>query len=162
MLSNLLISTLGTLIGGLLLTMTLFLLNEYAFRKINLTGEWKASATTKQSSYKPFENLAIEYKIHLLQKGYDLSGSGEKIKETNGRREETVFKRENRILIRIEGYVERKYFRKSKIYLSIKEGGLNRETRATYFLTLNNTNSLDGSFTSTAADARGGVKLQRV
>lgn len=151
----------GTIIGGLLLTLILFLLNEYVFTKINLTGEWIASIKIEKTSYKPFENLIVVYKIHLIQKGYELSGSGEKIKDVNPDGSETVFIREKRVLIDIDGYFERKYFAKNKIYLNINEEGRKRETRATYFLTFHHHNDLQGTFISTAGDASGKIQMKK-
>ncbi|OAV63774.1 hypothetical protein Barb4_04738 [Bacteroidales bacterium Barb4] len=70
----------ATIVEGLDLTFILFLLNEYAFRKKNLSGEWNTKITTEKTSRNPYRNLSIEFKIHLIQKGYELVGSGEKIK----------------------------------------------------------------------------------
>lgn len=159
---ELLINILATIIGGLVLTLILFVLNEYIFTKNNLTGEWRTVIKIEKASYKPFENLTVEYKIHILQKGYELSGSGEKIKDIKTDGKETVFLREKRVLITVDGYFERKYFDKSRIYLNINEEGRKRKTRATYFLTLNDNNSLQGSFISTAADASGQVKMVKL
>ncbi|MGC4023060.1 MAG: hypothetical protein QM734_14510 [Cyclobacteriaceae bacterium] len=156
-----LINILGTVLGGLCLTFILFVLNEYFFRNENLTGEWITCVKITKTSYKPFENLVVEYKIHLIQKGHELSGSGEKVKEIKPNGEEIIFKRENRVLIDIEGYFEKRYLRKSKIYLNIEEEGRKRETRATYFLSLDNDKALIGTFISTAADASGSVRLNR-
>src|SRR5260221_14751110 len=103
---DLLIDIFGTIIGGLLLTLSLFLLNEYAFRKKNLTGEWTTTVKIHKTSYKPFENLTVEYKIHLMQKGYELSGSGEKIKDIKLGGETTGFIREKKIVIDVNGYLE--------------------------------------------------------
>lgn len=126
-----------------------------------MTGEWKTTIKTEKTSYKPFENLSVEYKIHLIQKGYELSGSGEKIKDIKPDGKETVFLRENRVVIDIDGYFERKYFQKSKVYLNITEEGRKRETRATYFLTVHGHNNLEGNFISTAADASGLIKMEK-
>lgn len=153
--NELLINIIGTIIGGLVLTLILFFLNEFIFPKKNLTGEWKTTAQINKSSFKPYINMIIEYKIHLIQKGNEISGSGEKTKETLPDGTETEYLREKRVLLDVEGYFERRYFRKSRIYLNINEKGINRETRSTYFLNLNKHNVLDGTFISTAADASG-------
>jgi len=158
---ELLVNVIGTIIGGLLFTLILFLLNEYVFPKNNLTGEWMTITHVEKTTYVPFKDLKIEYKIHLLQKGYELSGSGEKIKDIKPDGTETVFFRENRVNIDVDGYFERKYFGKSKVYLNINEDGRKRETRATYVLTLKNNNRLEGSFITTAADARGKITMSK-
>jgi hypothetical protein len=157
----LLINILGTIIGGLLFTLILFLLNEYVFPKNNLTGEWKTITKIEMTSYNPFKDLMVEYKIHLIQKGYKLSGSGEKIKDIKADGTKTVFLRENRVNIEVDGFFERKYFGKSKVYLNIDEKGRKRDTRATYSLTLKDHDTLEGTFISTAADARGTIIMKK-
>jgi hypothetical protein len=159
---EIIINILGTIIGGLLLTLILFLLNEYCFTKINLTGEWKTIIKIENSSYNLFKGLKIEYEIHLIQKGYELSGSGEKIKDIKTDGTETIFNREKRVINSIEGYYERKYFGKSKVYLNINEEGRLRETRATYILEVENENNLYGFFKSTAGDANGSITMSKI
>lgn len=158
---DLIVNVLGTIIGGLLFTLILFLLNEYVFPKNNLTGEWKTIIKIEKTSYNPFNDLTVEYKIHLIQKGYDLSGSGEKIKDIKADLSETVFIREKRVNIDLDGFFERKYFGKSKVYLNIEERGRKRNTRATYTLTLKDHNTLEGTFISTAADACGSIIMKK-
>jgi len=158
---ELLINIIGTIIGGLLLTLFLFVLNEFVFPKKNLTGEWETKITIINTGYNPFKNLVIEYKMHLIQKGYELSGSGEKTKDIKPNGSETVFLRENRVNVEIDGYFERKYLGKSRIYLNIIENGRKRKTRTTYILTLKNKKNLNGTFISTAADSNGIVFMNK-
>lgn len=158
---ELLINVAGTIVGGIILTFILFLFNEFVFAKINLTGEWNATITVNKTSYKPFENLVVEYKIHLIQKGYELSGSGEKISNATSDGKSTVFLRENRVIIGVDGYFERNYIAKNRIYLNISEEGRVRETRSTYFLEFDSHNILRGTFISTAADAKGKIQMTK-
>jgi len=91
------------------------------FPKNNLTGEWKTTIVIEKTSYNPFKDLRkIEYKLHLIQKGYELSGSGEsKRHKPDGT--ETVFIRvENRVNSDVDGYFERCYLGKSKVYFKHK------------------------------------------
>lgn len=157
--SELMVNILGTIIGGVILTFLLFFTNEFFFPKINFTGEWVATIHIKETTYKPFNNLAIEYRIHLLQKGSDISGSGEKIKDIRSDGSETVFDSEKRVFIDISGYYQKKYFHKSRIFLNIIEEGRKRESRSTYFFICHNKNRLTGNFTSTAANAKGAVEM---
>jgi len=156
------VNVLGTILGGILLTLILFLLNEYVFKKKNLSGEWNTLIEIEETSFNPFKNLKIEYKIHLLQKGYELSGSGEKIKDIKPDGSEIVFEREKRVIILVDGYFERKYFSKSKIYLNINEEGRKRKTRATYTLILKDDKNLTGTFITTAADASGKISMSKI
>jgi hypothetical protein len=150
-----------TVVGGLILALLLFLLNEYVFKKANLTGEWKTTICITETTYRPYENLKIEYKVHLLQKGAELLGSGEKIKDIHTDGSETKFAADKRVQLDIDGYFEKKYFRKCKIYLQVNEAGRIRETRATYTLTFDNKNKMTGTFISTAANQKGLVEMVR-
>lgn len=155
------INIIGTIIGGLLFTLILFLLNEYIFRKNNLTGEWEAEIEIDKTSYIPFKDLKMEYKLHILQKEYELVGSGEKINETKPNGDKTTYLRKNRITNTIDGYYERKYLGKSTVYLNVNENGRTRDTRATFVLKFKDKNNLEGTFISTAADASGKVKMKK-
>lgn len=150
---------LGTIIGGLLFTFILFYLNEYIFKKHNLTGEWLTTISIEESEYNPYKGLAVIYKLHLLQKEYALSGSGEKIKDINPDGTETIFEFKNRVKVKIDGYFERKYLGKSKIYLNISEEGRERESRATYTFEIMDSTNLRGHFISTAASKSGKVLM---
>lgn len=123
-----------TIISGLILTFILFFINEVCFPKKNLSGEWEAKLNIVKTSYDNYKNLKLVYKIHLIQKGYELSGSGEKIKEISSDGNEIEFAAEKRVVINIEGYYQRNYIRKSLITLNIQERGRRRESRATYIL----------------------------
>lgn len=158
---DIIINVVGTIIGGLLLTLLLFLLNEFIFNKKNLTGEWDSNLEITKSGYNLYKGLIIKFKIHLIQKGYEISGSGEKIKEIYPEGKENIYQRDKRVIISVEGYYERKFFAKSIIYLNICEEGTQRQTRATYKLYLKNKNNLEGEFITTAADAKGKIKFTR-
>lgn len=159
---DLLLNVLGTIIGGLLLTFLLFILNEFVFRKTNLSGDWTATIEILSTIHNPYKNLKIVYQIHLLQKGYEISGTGEKIKDINKDGSVTNFEREKRVIINVEGYYERKYLAKSKLFLKITEAGRKRESRASYYLTIKGEKQLKGTFSSTAADSRGEVIMKKV
>ena len=154
-------NVIGTIIGGLILTFVLFYLNEYVFLKQNLTGEWETIISIEKTSFRKFINLKIEYKLQLLQKGYEIVGFGEKIKDIYPDGKEYEFEPQKRTRLEVNGYFERKYLGKSKIHIVIEERGRVRETSATYFLTISNNTELKGKFISTAANSRGSVKMVR-
>ena len=153
---------LETVVGGLFLTFILFILNEFVFRKANLTGEWKLEIIVVESSYNPYKNLVIVYNIHLLQKGYDLNGTGEKVEEIDKTGKSFVYDNNKRIVTRMDGFYERKFLRSSKVFLNVVEIGLERETRATYILEFEDRKNLKGAFTWTAANKKGSARLTRL
>lgn len=158
---ELLINVIGTIIGGLLLATILFFVNEHIFPIHNLTGEWDVKTLTEKTLRNPYQNMKLYYKFHLLQKGQEIIGSGEKIKEelSDGKTQE--YEREKRVLSEINGHYERNFFGKSKVYLNIVENGKLRESRTTYILTVKNKKKLSGIFISTIADSSGQTKLTK-
>jgi hypothetical protein len=147
--------------SGLLLALILFLLKEYIFAKRNLSGGWNAKLKIIESSYGPYNNLTLYYEIHLLQKGYELSGTGEKVKEVNNKNELLEYERNKRVTIELDGYYEHNYFKKSNVYLNIIEKGRKRESRSTYTLNIESGEKLKGTFDSTAADSKGEIIIER-
>lgn len=160
--SELLINVLGTIIGGLLFAAILFFFNEHIFPIHNLTGEWNVKTLTEKTLFNPYQNMNLYYKFHLLQKGQEIIGSGEKIKEelSDGKTQE--YEREKRVLSEVNGHYERNFFGESKVYLNIIENGQLRQSRTTYILTVKNKKSLAGSFTSTISDSSGRAKLTKL
>lgn len=159
---NILINAIGTILGGILLSFIYFVFSEKIFAKKNLTGEWEAILKIKNTTYKPFEGLIIYYKIHMLQKGNDIVGTGEKFKEIRSNGEQYEFEFDKRVTLSFEGFFERKILSNSKVYINITEDGRKRETRSTYFLELKDKNKLIGKFVSTAANTNGDVEIIRV
>lgn len=154
---------LSSLIGGLLFALIIFWINEYFFKVKNVSGEWTTLIKIKQTNNTPFINLGIEYKIHLLQLGDQISGRGEKIRDINPDGTNFhVYPNIKKVNIEITGYIERNYLKKSKLYLLIKENGTRRTTSASYNLTLNDKNRLSGFFESTAAESRGETFWTRI
>lgn len=155
------ISIIGTVVGGLFLAGILFFINEHIFPLHNLTGEWDVTTLTEKTLYNPYQNMKLYYKFHLLQKGQEIIGSGEKIKETLSTGRTDVYKRDKRTLSVVNGYFERNIFGANKVYLKIIEYGRLRQTRTTFILKVKNKNTLIGTFISTAADSSGQTILKK-
>lgn len=151
----------ATVISGLILTLLLFIINEFILPQKNLTGEWLATVVINETSYNPFRKLKLQFKIHLLQMGNQILGSGEKIKEIYIDGSEKIYKRKKRVKIEISGNYDKKYLRRCKVYFNIIEYGRKRESRSTYFLKVYDSKLLKGSFNSTAADSKGTIEMKR-
>lgn len=161
-LENLLINTIGTILGGIFLSIIYFIFSEKLFPKKNLTGEWEAILKYTNTSYIPYKGIKVYYKIHILHRGNEIVGTGEKFKEESNNNVPYEFEFEKRVTLSLEGYFERKILTNSKIYINITEDGRKRETRSTFFLELKNEDHLLGKFISTAANTRGYAELKRV
>lgn len=159
--SEILINVIETIIGGLLLTVILFFINEHVLPIHNLTGEWDVESLTEKTLRNPYKNMKLYYKFHLLQKGQEIIGSGEKIKEKlyDGKIQE--YNREKRVLSEINGHYQRNFFGRNKVFLNIVENGELRQSRTTYILTVKNKKEIFGTFISTIADSSGSTKLTK-
>lgn len=158
---DLVVNLMGSLLAGILLTIILFALNEYLF-KINLSGEWEVEEIMSEISYIEYQDYKVYYTFHLLQKGNEIIGIGEKIKQIESEEITTVFETTKRTRVEFEGYIEKGYLTRTKIYFLIHEFGRQRESSTTYTLTLKEKHTLIGIFKSTAANAKGPVALKRM
>jgi hypothetical protein len=74
-------NALGTVIGGLFLTVLYFTLGQKILRPPRLSGVWVLESTVSQTKYNPFKGMVLRYKILLLQDGTKLHGTAEKVYE---------------------------------------------------------------------------------
>ncbi|MEO8884957.1 MAG: hypothetical protein ABI367_02770 [Mucilaginibacter sp.] len=151
----------GTVIGGLILAIIIFLYDEKINPKINVSGRWKVNITISSSDHNPLINLSLEYELHLLQKGYEIIGSGEKIRETSNQKVLNYIGA-NRVRIDVVGYLERNVLKKSKLFLSTIEHGMQRESSLSYDLIFNSKNEITGIFFSTAGNSSGNASFSRI
>ncbi len=158
---DLIVNLMGSLLAGILLTLILFALKEYVF-KINLSGEWEVVEVIEETTYLPYKGFKLFYTFHILQKGTELIGTGEKIKQIESEEITTVFEVTKRTRVEFEGYIEKGYLTKTKIYFLLHDFGRIRESSTTYTLTVNNKSFLNGIFKSTAANAKGPVIMKKV
>ncbi|MBN8697339.1 MAG: hypothetical protein J0L87_12480 [Bacteroidetes bacterium] len=150
--------SISNVIGGIIFALIIFGLNEYFFRQKNLTGEWLLRNKTIKTSYNPHKNLSIEYKVHLLQFGTEITGRGEKTKDINA--DGTIhheYPPEKRVEIEIEGHYKRNFLRRSKLYLLIRENGTKRTSSTSIELTIPifKAQKIIGNFISTASNSSG-------
>jgi serine/threonine protein kinase len=126
------------------------LLGIYALRhnspKIDLSGEWKIENTIQSTSFHPFQGLRLGYRVFLSQRGTDLTGTGEKWSE-----DDKWLPPKAHTPIQVSASISG-----NKIFATFQETGAQRTTTGTFDWTYQpETNSLSGTFSSTAADTRG-------
>ena len=76
-------NALGTVCGGLFLTLLYFVFGHYIFRPPQLGGSWAFDATIEHTKYNPFRGMLVRYKILLIQNGLTLTGTAEKTYENS-------------------------------------------------------------------------------
>jgi hypothetical protein len=123
-----------------------------SFGPVNLTGEWLVTNTVVETSHPPYRNLRLEFRVVVRQDGVAFTGTGEKARE-NGR----PIPVSARSPLRLQGRV----VDGSVIEATFQEDGRSRHTQGEFRLTLRDGYHLTGTFTSTAADARGASTWSR-
>ncbi|MGI1987043.1 hypothetical protein [Shewanella glacialipiscicola] len=150
----------ATIVGGIGLTFLFFLAREKFFPIPAITGRWYLEMVTVNTAYNPYKNMVLRYVIVIFREGNYLKGSAEKIyeKSSNGERE---FNGKNRTRSVIEGYVEKKYLGKDRVYLHAVEAGHGRESTNFYNLLVKSETEMIGAFNSMVANQDGKVVCQR-
>jgi hypothetical protein len=119
---------------------------------VNLTGEWMITHTVVETSYPPYRDLRLGFRVAVHQDGAAFTGTGEKSLE-NGR----PIPAAARSPIRLQGRV----VDGSVIEATFQEDGRSRRTQGQFRLTLRDRHHLTGTFASTAANARGASQWRR-
>lgn len=150
---------LATLLGGVLLALLFFWAREKLFPLPRVTGKWYFQMETVNTSYKPYSGMVLRYVAMLWREGQRINGSIEKIFEDSSTGEQ-IYVGANRTRGTIEGYVEKAYFSRDKIFLHVTEDGHGRES--THFFELQVfPDKMKGTFYSMVADQDGNTSWQR-
>lgn len=104
--------------------------------------------------------MVLRYVVIIWKEGNSLKGSAEKIYE-NSSTGEREFDGKNRTRSVIEGYIEKNYLGKDRIYLHSVENGHGRESTNFYDLIVKSESEMIGAFNSMVANQDGTVVCQR-
>lgn len=119
---------------------------------VDLTGEWRITNTIVETSYPPYRQLRLGFRLAVRHEGAAFTGAGEKDLE-NGR----PIPAAARSPIRMQGRVRDG----SVIEATFQEDGRSRRIEGHFRLTLQDRRQLAGTFVSTAANARGASQWVR-
>ena len=157
--ANIIANFCGSCLAGGIVLLGAFLINEKLY-SLDLTGIWETTLNiTVSNTVKDYE---LKFTIHILQNGSQILGYGEKISEKPP--EGTVYQYETskRVIIDVNGTIDKKYFSKSSVSIVIKEHGRIRDSSTVYFLKYDRkTHKLEGKFSSTASNSSGSVKMTK-
>jgi len=113
---------------------------------INLNGEWKIINIVVSTSYSPYQDMQLGYRIFLQQDGKKITGKGEKWWENGKEIPSTAHSP-----IVIEGTLDG-----MMVTATFTEKGARRITSGSFIWTVSpDGRMLKGSFTSTAANSQG-------
>ncbi|MFN2375223.1 MAG: hypothetical protein ABR538_01715 [Candidatus Binatia bacterium] len=151
---------LATLVGGVVLAVLFFWFREKIVPFPNITGRWHFEMRTTSTSYNPYQDMTLRYIAMLWREGDRVEGTVEKIYEssTTGVRH---FDGTQRTRGKVQGYIEKNYFGKDKLFLHVTEDGHGRVSTNFYELVANADTVLNGSFTSMIANQSGTARWQR-
>lgn len=150
----------GTISGGIVLAALFFLFRERVFPLPNVSGRWYFEMRTLNTSYRPYENMVLRYMAMIWREGTRIEGTVEKIFE-NSSTGERDFVGTNRTRGKVDGYIEKNYFGKDRVFLHVVEDGHGRESTHFYELIADANEAMTGSFSSMVANQAGSVKWQR-
>ncbi|WP_337842025.1 hypothetical protein [Rheinheimera sp.] len=150
----------ATLVGGVGLTFLFFFAREKLFPIPEVTGRWYLEMVTVNTAYNPYKDMILRYVIIIWKEGNIIKGSAEKIYEisSTGERE---YNGNDRTRAEIEGYIQKNYLGKDRVYLHSVENGHGRQSTNFYDLLVKSESEMIGAFNSMVANQDGTVKCQR-
>ncbi len=157
---TLLSDIIATIIGGAILALMFFWVREKFFALPSVAGRWHFETRTTNTSYRPYEGMVLRYLAILWQEGNRIQGTIEKIyeKSSTGERE---YVGKNRTRGKIDGFLEKNYFTKDRMYLHVVEEGHGRESTSSFELIFKADQTMIGTFTSMVANSEGNAIWQR-
>ncbi len=153
-------SIIATVVGGVTLALLFFWARERLFPIPDVTGRWYLEMQTVNTSYNPYKGMILRYVVMLWREGNRIQGTVEKIYEnsSNGERE---FVGENRTRGVLEGYLEKNYLIKDRLFIHVIEDGHGRESTNVHDLIIRSDREMDGAFNSMVANQDGESTWQR-
>ena len=118
----------------------------------NVSGAWTLETRVESSSLDRFKGLELGYQVELEQKGDRVTGVGRKVAE-NG---DAIGSRAQTPML-VAGTIDG-----DRLTLNFTERGARRPTKGKFVLLLDETGTLRGRFTSTAARSSGTVEAHRI
>ena len=131
------------------------LFKKTAYKFPNLNGAWVYEQLTTQSAYNPYIGMKLRYIVLLSINGNDVSGTAEKVWELSDEGGEIEYVGKDRSTATISGHVKIKILGKHELVINLNENGHGRKYSTQHLLVVEDSNSLSGRFTSTAANQVG-------
>lgn len=150
---------LATIMGGLLLALIFFLLQETIYSLPNIDGSWTLTLKTAKTVYLPYKDMELMYLVLLWRQGNSVFGSAEKISEVSsqGYRE---YIGNDRSIATIDGHIQKNIFSPDRIVLHMKEENKARRSSTVHILEFKG-KDIKGRFVSTIANQEGSSSWMR-
>jgi hypothetical protein len=157
---NFIPSIIATVIGGVILALLFFWARERLFPLPDIARRWYFEMRTINTSYEPYNGMVLRYVAMLWREGNRIHGTAEKIYE-NSSTGERDYVGKNRTRGVVDGYLEKNYFSKDRLYLHVVEDGHGRKSTNFYDLIIISDKEMIGVFNSMVANQDGKVTWQR-
>ena len=138
------IAIIGTIVGVLALIVSIAQLIPK--NTADCGGEWKMVVKVEEADMARYIGMELEWKLHLVQNGENIKGTGEKIKVNN---EKLPYAQRSRL--DLNGVIDG-----DKFIITYVEKGLLRETIGTFTGEVNDSIFV-GDFSQTASDSKGTI-----
>lgn len=155
----------ATITGGFFITLVFFSLREFLFSMPRVSGVWMSEFTVENSSHGPFKGMTVIHRVVLLQKGAEISGSGEKDSERSSKNGEMSYEGKGRTQVKIYGFIEKKIFGPDRIHICWDDDGRIRRSAAFFDLKISgckNKGDLFGGCYTSAGECYGHARWQRI
>jgi hypothetical protein len=162
LLKKILIEATGNVVAAGIVAIIAVTLIDRFYASPQLSGFWKLEIKIDQTDYKPYDGLAVDYIVSILQEELSISGSGDKFSETSDDGSTLIHKGKGRVPIQISGQIEKNFFSKNKAYIIVKESGSQRITTSFHELSIDSDALMTGKFQTSAAMSSGGVLWRRL
>jgi hypothetical protein len=150
----------GTVIGGVLMSLIYFLWSDYVVKEPNLNGRWYFTIIYEDVQLNKLRKLQVTYEVLLSQESLRVKGTGERIEEVqNGIKHQYIG--EQRVPIEIEGTIDFNYFANDTLNIRYNEFGKQRRSASFHKLIRFNDTRMEGVFQSTISDSSGTVIWNR-
>lgn len=116
-----------------------------------IAGEWNLNLQILSTSYDPYQDSKVEYKIYIFQNKKSIQGKGEKWSFN-----EVELPSSQHDPIELNGIISN-----NKLPLFFKLKGSRRETVGIFNMKILNNNEMIGTFSTTGANAKGTVTMTR-
>lgn len=158
-------TTLQTIIGSILVGGFFMVLSDFVFQPPVLNGRWEMVLIPEKAQHEKLSCLNLHYSVIFAQKGVDIVGSGEKVKDEKSKDqrcnslaiEEHQYGPGKGARMNIAGFIENNYLSHDQLVYSYQEGNKGRFTAVE--LTLDDNGVWQGVYTSQISHAEGRVKL---
>ncbi len=151
----------ANVLGGIILAFLFFLAKERLCPLKNINGMWHFEMHTEHAGYNNYKGMRLKYVAILWLEGGRVHGTTEKYYENIPNEGERSYVGKGRVRGEIDGYYEKNYLRRDRLFLHIVEDGEKRESTHCHDLIILSEKEICGNFRSTVAKQEGKVRWQR-